>query len=86
MVTILDMEPEGTPEEGILKAASEVFLEKGIQEARMQEIADLAGISKVMLHYSFHSKEKLLYLILVPFARSLFSTGSDISEQRPYPG
>jgi TetR/AcrR family transcriptional regulator len=85
MITVLDMEPEGILEERILKAASEVFLEKGIQGARMQEIADLAGINKSMLHFYFRSKEKLLDLILVPFARSLFSTGSDILN-RPSPG
>ncbi|WP_321538527.1 helix-turn-helix domain-containing protein [Flavobacterium piscinae] len=28
--------------------------------ARMQEIADEAGINKAMLHYFFRSKEKLL--------------------------
>lgn len=72
------MEPEGTPEERILKATGEVFLAKGIQGARMQEIADRAGINKEMLHYSFRSKEKLLDLILVPFVGSHFSTESGI--------
>jgi len=46
-------------EEVILKAAQEVFLEKGYQGARMQEIANRAGINKALLHYYFRSKERL---------------------------
>jgi len=48
-----------TKEEVILKAAQEVFLEKGYQGARMQEIADRAGINKALLHYYFRNKERL---------------------------
>jgi AcrR family transcriptional regulator len=43
----------------ILDAARKVFLEKGMAAARMQEIADEAGINKALLHYYFRSKEKL---------------------------
>ncbi len=43
----------------ILEAARKVFLEKGMAGARMQEIADEAGINKAMLHYYFRSKEQL---------------------------
>ncbi len=43
----------------ILEAAREVFSEKGLAGARMQEIADRANINKAMLHYYFRSKEKL---------------------------
>jgi AcrR family transcriptional regulator len=50
---------KSTAEEKIIKAAAEVFLEKGKDGARMQEIADLAGINKALLHYYFRSKEKL---------------------------
>jgi len=46
-------------EEKIIKAAAEVFMEKGRDGARMQQIADLAGINKSLLHYYFRSKEKL---------------------------
>ena len=46
-------------EEKILKAAVEVFTQKGRHGAKMQEIADKAGINKAMLHYYFRSKEKL---------------------------
>ncbi len=46
-------------EERIFKAALKVFAAKGKAGARMQEIADEAGINKSMLHYYFRSKEKL---------------------------
>ena len=51
-------------EEKILDAATEVFLEKGMDGSRMQEIANNAGINKALLHYYFRSKEKLFDAIL----------------------
>jgi AcrR family transcriptional regulator len=49
----------------ILEAARQVFSEKGLSGARMQEIADRAGINKALLHYYFRSKEKLFERIFV---------------------
>jgi len=46
-------------EQRILLAAKRVFVEKGLEGARMQEIADEAGINKALLHYYFRSKDKL---------------------------
>ena len=46
-------------EEKILEAAKTLFHRKGFDGARMQEIADEAGINKALLHYYFRSKEKL---------------------------
>ena len=46
-------------EEQILRVAQEVFYRKGLSGARMQEIADAAGINKAMLHYYFKTKEQL---------------------------
>ncbi|MBT3302300.1 MAG: TetR/AcrR family transcriptional regulator [Bacteroidetes bacterium] len=43
----------------ILNAAKKVFVAKGMSGARMQEIADEAGINKSLLHYYFRTKEKL---------------------------
>jgi len=47
------------PEIKILDAAKKVFESFGYGGARMQQIADEAGISKASLHYYFRSKEKL---------------------------
>jgi len=43
----------------ILQTAMDVFIEKGRHGAKMQEIADKAGINKALLHYYHRSKEKL---------------------------
>lgn len=51
-------------EKAILDAARKVFITKGFHGARMQEIADEAGINKALLHYYFRSKEKLFQQIL----------------------
>jgi AcrR family transcriptional regulator len=59
----MDLQKRST-EELILEAAQAVFLEKGLAGARMQEIADRAGINKALLHYYFRSKEKLSALII----------------------
>lgn len=46
-------------ESRILEASKQVFIRKGFEGARMQEIANEAGINKALLHYYFRSKQKL---------------------------
>ena len=46
-------------EQRILDAAHAVFLRRGTAGARMQEIADEAGVNKALLHYYFRSKDRL---------------------------
>ncbi len=48
-----------TTEHKILQAAKEVFIKQGLYGARMQDIADAAGINKALLHYYFRSKDLL---------------------------
>ncbi len=50
---------EKNTEKMILEAAHRVFLKKGMSGARMQEIANEAGINKALLHYYFKNKEVL---------------------------
>lgn len=57
-----------TTEEKILEAAKKIFLTKGLDGARMQDIADEAGINKAMLHYYFRSKDKLFEQIFTEVA------------------
>jgi len=52
-------EKEVNTEQKILNAAKDVFQKKGMTGARMQEIADHAGINKALLHYYYRTKEKL---------------------------
>lgn len=46
-------------EEKILDAAIEIFVKEGFAGARMQQIADKAGINKSLLHYYYRTKDKL---------------------------
>lgn len=48
----------------ILEAAKKIFIQKGFDGARMQEIADEAKINKSMLHYYFRNKEELFETIV----------------------
>ena len=57
------MELNTDTEQKILQAATEIFLEKGHDGARMQEIANKAGMNKALLHYYFRSKQKLFRTI-----------------------
>lgn len=50
---------ESNTEELIFASAIKIFHSKGLAGARMQEIADEAGINKAMLHYYFRSKQLL---------------------------
>jgi TetR/AcrR family transcriptional regulator len=53
------MVKDSNTEQRIFDAARRVFMQKGLAGARMQEIADEAGINKALLHYYFRNKEKL---------------------------
>lgn len=46
-------------EQRILNAARKVFTQKGMAAARMQEVAEEAGINKALLHYYFKDKQHL---------------------------
>jgi len=54
-----------TTEEKIFNAARIIFQKKGFAGARMQEIADEAGINKAMLHYCFKNKELLFKAVFM---------------------
>lgn len=68
-------------ERKILKAAKKVFIRKGLEGARMQEIADEAKINKALLHYYYRSKEGLFSAVFrfaifrfVPKIEEIFET------------
>lgn len=75
------METDKSTEQKILDAAKKVFVAKGMAGARMQDIADEAGINKALLHYYFRSKEKLFEVIFtetvgrfIPRVNEIFSS------------
>tara|TARA_R110002049_G_scaffold188124_5_gene356406 strand:+ start:2534 stop:3148 length:615 start_codon:yes stop_codon:yes gene_type:complete len=75
-------------EEQILDAAKNVFQAKGMDGARMQEIADKAGINKAMLHYYYRSKQLLFeavfknaFSLLAPQLNAILNDDSSIEEK-----
>ena len=62
----------------ILSAAISIFREKGRDGAKMQEIADQAGINKAMLHYYFRTKDQLFEEVFKLTVVDFFSTVNGI--------
>lgn len=71
-------EKEKLTEERIFDAATEIFLERGMDGARMQEIADLAGINKSLLHYYYRSKDRLFDAVFEKVANRMFARFSPL--------
>jgi AcrR family transcriptional regulator len=56
---------EGTSaREALLRAAAEVFAERGFREASVEEIAERAGYSKGALYWHFDSKDDLFFALM----------------------
>lgn len=84
MARVKDENTEGQ----ILDAAKKVFQSKGMDGARMQEIADNAGINKAMLHYYYRSKQLLFeavfknaFSLLAPQLNAILNDDSSIEEK-----
>ncbi len=71
-------EAEKHTENRIFDAATEVFIEKGMDGARMQDIANHAGINKALLHYYFRTKDKLFNAVFEKIAGKMFEKFSPI--------
>lgn len=63
---------ELSAQERIKIAATKVFTLKGLEGARMQDIADEANINKAMLHYYFRNKKQLFEIIFEEKLHKLF--------------
>ncbi len=63
---------EKETDERIYEAARDIFHERGFDGARMQEIADRAGINKALLHYYYRSKDLLFEKVYQAAAKKLF--------------
>jgi len=59
-------------EEKIFEAATDVFVEKGMDGSRMQNIANHAGINKSLLHYYYRSKDHLFNAVFEKIADEMF--------------
>ena len=56
----------------LIETARALFLEKGYEGLKMQELADRAGMNKGLLHYYFKSKEALFQGIFKEAMQDLF--------------
>ena len=56
--------PRGERRDQLIRAASEVFVDRGYHAAGMDEIADRAGVSKPVLYQHFSSKLDLYLAVL----------------------
>lgn len=65
-------ETDKLTEEKIFEAATEVFIERGMDGTRMQEIANRAGINKSLLHYYYRTKERLFNAVFEKITGELF--------------
>ena len=63
---------DGETERRILEAATTVFVRRGTAGARMQEIAQEAGVNQALLHYYFRSKERLSEAVFRDTAGRMF--------------
>src|ERR1044072_1091334 len=78
------VERDTDTEKRILEAAKAVFVRQGTAGARMQEIAEEAGVNQALLHYYFRSKDRLGQAVFQQVASRLFpaliqTLSSDIS-------
>ena len=78
------MAKDGDTERRILDAARTVFIKRGTSGARMQEIAEEAGVNQALLHYYFRSKERLSEAVFGEIAGRMFPAvigilGSDVT-------
>lgn len=65
------IENDKLTEEKIFDAATDVFVEKGMDGARMQDIASYAGINKALLHYYFRTKDQLFNAVFEMIASKI---------------
>lgn len=79
---------EVTTETQILEAAKHVFQNKGMDGARMQEIADKANINKAMLHYYYRSKQQLFeavfkkaFTLIAPQLNAILNDDSSVEDK-----
>ncbi|HRZ41338.1 MAG TPA: TetR/AcrR family transcriptional regulator [Bacteroidales bacterium] len=68
-------------EEKIFESATEVFLDKGMDGARMQDIANHAGINKALLHYYYRTKDRLFDMVFEKIAGLMFKKFAPVFDE-----
>jgi AcrR family transcriptional regulator len=78
--------PEADARQRILAAAAEVFATIGYAGARVDDIAERAGINKAMLYYHVGDKERLYATVLTDTIERGFASIGAATEQADTPG
>jgi AcrR family transcriptional regulator len=68
-------------EEKIFEAATDVFVDKGMDGARMQDIATHAGINKALLHYYFRTKDQLFNAVFEMIAKKILKKFAPVFDE-----
>lgn len=68
-------------EDKIFEAATDVFLDKGMDGSRMQDIANHAGINKALLHYYYRTKDQLFDAVFQMIARKMLKKFAPVFDE-----
>ena len=68
-------------EEKIFEAATDVFVDKGMDGARMQDIANHAGINKALLHYYYRTKDQLFNAVFEMIAKKILKKFAPVFDE-----
>jgi TetR/AcrR family transcriptional regulator len=74
-------EHEKQTEEKIFESATDVFIDKGMDGARMQDIANHAGINKSLLHYYYRTKDQLFNAVFEKIAGQMFKKFAPVLDE-----
>lgn len=73
-------------QESIIKAAGRIFAGKGFHQARMDEIAEAAGVAKGTLYYNYSSKSKLFAATVTHgLNRIMAAIEAELESDLPFP-
>jgi len=75
-------EIEKQTKEKIFEAATDVFVDKGMDGARMQDIATHAGINKALLHYYFRTKDQLFDAVFQMIAKKILKKLAPVFDEK----
>jgi TetR/AcrR family fatty acid metabolism transcriptional regulator len=85
-VPALDQETRRRRRSEIVRAAVDVFADRGYFAARMREIAKRAGVADGTLYLYFHGKEDLLVCVLEEYAQAFLARARLDAAARTDPG
>lgn len=72
----LERRPEARPQE-LLEAALRVFAQQGYRTARLDDVADAAGVTKGAIYHYFDTKEALLLGVIEHYQALAFGRAED---------